>query len=136
MSDITYRWCDGPQMSDADWDRENARLEPVLITRGWASLSKWTSRILIAETSAGDLVGFIVLQALPFVGPLYTVPSARGTGIAEDLSDQMQAFLTENKARGWVAIAESPHAAKLCEQRGMKRVENVYATDPPGTVEV
>jgi hypothetical protein len=36
----------------------------------------------------------------------------------------MVEFLTDAKARGWIVIADSPEAKKLCEDRGMTRVKS------------
>jgi len=131
MSDITYRWVDGPTATDEEW----SKIDDVLATRGWASLNRYTSRILIAER--GNEFAFHVFQLVPYCGPLYVPRSMRGQGIAEDLADKMMEFLVENNARGWLVTAESAHAAKLCETRGMMRVPcPVYVMPDIGGVEV
>lgn len=132
MSDgITFRWIDGPTASQEDWDS----LEIELAARGWMSLNRATSRILLAELD-GKLQGFHVFQLVPYCGPLFVVREARGSGLAETLADKMQEFLVESHARGWIAAAESPYAAKLCEARGMERLPApMYVMVNPGGVE-
>lgn len=128
MSDVTYRWIDGPTCSDADWER----IDSILATRGWMSLARSTSKILVAEH--GDkLLGFSVLQMTPQVGPLFVAPSARGSGVAEDLSDQMLDFLVSIQARGWFVVADSPFVSKICDERGMTKLQSpVYVAGGMG----
>jgi GNAT superfamily N-acetyltransferase len=116
--DVTFRWIDGPVASQEDWDR----IESILATRGWMSLARETSRILVAEHD-GELKGFVVLQLVPHTEPLWVAPDARGTGLAESLADQMMEFLVSIHARGWMVVADNPFAARLCEDRKYKRVE-------------
>lgn len=131
MSDVRYRWIDGPTATEEEWQR----IDDVLANRGWASLNRQTTRILVAER--GNEFAFHIFQLVPYCGPLYLPRSMRGTGIAEELADQMMAFLVENNARGWLVTAESPHAAKLCENRGMMRVPYpTYVMPDLGGVEV
>lgn len=121
--EVRYRWVNGWEATKEDWDR----IEDILATRGWMSLNPNTSRIRIAEDDDG-LVGFHVLQMVPHAGPLFVAPRARATGIADKLADDMLEFLTEVHARGWIVIAESEHAKKLCEARGMTLVEHPVYT--------
>lgn len=114
-----YRWIEGTTATVEEWDR----VEALLAARGWMSLSRDASRILVAEDDDGKLLGFVVLQLIPHVEPLYVIPSMRATGLAEDLADHIISFLVEQKARGWMAVAESPFAEKLCEREGMQRVQ-------------
>ena len=123
---VTYRWVNGFDASPAEWDR----IESLLATRGWMALNRATSRIRIAESASGELLGFHVFQLIPSAGPLFVTPSARGTGIAERLADDMVEFFVESEARGWIVIAGNPVSAKLCEARGMKRLAMpVYTTE-------
>ena len=118
MSDeITYRWIDGPTATDGEWDT----LDRLLASRGWMSLNRLTSRILVAERDA-VIVGFYCLQLIPHVEPMYVRPQERASGIAEELDNRMQEFLTESRARGYMAICEHPIAARMCEERGMVKV--------------
>lgn len=133
MSEITYRWIDGMSATIEEWDR----FESLMAARGWACLNRPTSRILAAERD-GDLLGYIVFQMTPYVGPLFVRPSARGTGIAEELSNRMIEFLAEINVRGWIVAAESQHAEQICIDSGMTKVEApVYVMKYPfGGVEV
>jgi predicted N-acetyltransferase YhbS len=111
-------------------------IEEALVARGWMSLNKELSRVLIAE-DGGKMIGFHVFQMVPYAGPLYVARSHRGTGLAEDLADEMMEFLVKRQARGWIATAESPYAAKLMEERGMERLPSpVYVMMNPGGTEV
>lgn len=124
MDDVRYRWIDGPTASDADWDT----IDLLMATSGWPSLNRATTRIRLAEDATGKVLGFSVLQLFPHAEPLWVAPSARGTGIAEKLTDDMFAFLQEVRVRGFLVVASSPFAQRLCEQHGMKPLEHpVYA---------
>jgi GNAT superfamily N-acetyltransferase len=132
MNDVTTRWLDGPCCTQAEWDR----IDELLASRGWMSLNRATSRILLKE-SDGKIIGFHIFQLIPYCGPLFVAREFRGTGLAEELVDKMQGFLTEQQARGYIAIVESPHAAKLCEAHGMEHLPYpVYVMANPGGVEV
>jgi hypothetical protein len=120
MSEIAYRWLNGPDATDAEWDR----IEQILIARGWMSLNRLASRILIAEDTDGALLGFFVCQYVIHTEPLWVVPSRRGGEIAEQLADQMLGYMMEIQARGWMLIANDPVAAKMAEARGMVREES------------
>jgi hypothetical protein len=121
---ITFRWLDGPLSSDQDW----ARLDNLLEKRGWAPLNRELSRVRIAEQD-GEIVGFSVLQMLPFAGPLFVNKPLRGTGLADKLAADTINYLVECDARGWFVVADSPHAPRLCEQHKMHKVESpVYIT--------
>ena len=82
--DVQYRWLNGWEATDIEWDR----VETIIETRGWIPLNRRTTRVLLAETAAGGLVGFIVLQLIPHVEPLFVAPSMRATGVAEDLAER------------------------------------------------
>lgn len=114
---IEKRWLQGEDLKV---------LAPVIHARGWGPFNPYLTRALCAFEKQGDgteaLVGFVVLQMIPHTEPLYVDPEHRGTGLAEELSEEIVAFLRENQVRGWIAIAESPHSAILCEKNGMNLV--------------
>jgi len=120
MSEPTYRWINGPEATDSEWDR----IENILVARGWASLNRLASRILVAEDSEGQLLGFLVAQYMIHTEPLWVLPSKRASGIAEELADQMLEYMIEINARGWIVVADNPASANLCEARGMTRIES------------
>jgi hypothetical protein len=116
---VRYRWIDGVACEENDW----ARIEGLLAARGYISLNRWTSRVLLAEDAEG-IVGFHVFQLIPYTGPLYVRPSARGTDVAAKLADDMLTFLAEAQVRGFIVIADSPFSAKLCKDRGMTELKS------------
>jgi hypothetical protein len=118
MDGITKRWVDGPMASDADWDA----IESVLVAKGWLSLNRNVSRILVAEDSAGKMVAFNVLQLVPYAGPLHLNRDWRGTGLAEEMNDEMVEYMVESQVRGWLVVAESKFIQDYCEKIGMARV--------------
>lgn len=125
MSDaLTSRWIDGPALSADEWTAQTERIARILEVRGWMPLNQQTSRIRVKEDADGNLRGFFVFQFLPYCGPMYVAPSERGTGLADDLADEMQSFLQEAHARGYVIIADNPVAAKMCEARDMTKIES------------
>lgn len=121
---MRYRWITGVEASQEDWDR----IESICASRGWMSLNReLTLRILLVEDDEG-LCGFLPLQLIPHTEPMWTAPRIRGTEVAAEMARQMKQFLDENDARGYLVIAESPFAAKICEHFGMHRVVSpVYA---------
>jgi hypothetical protein len=123
--DIKFEWIDGPDSqgprpaTHEEWDA----IDEVCAARGWMSLNRTLTRILVAKREDA-IVGFIVLQLVPHSEPLYVAPSERGTDLAASLADQMVEFLLSVKARGWMVVADNPHAKKLCEDRGMTKVKS------------
>ena len=97
------------------------KVNEILLNRGWTPLNGATARILCAFED-GALAGFHVLQLVPHCEPLWVEASYRGTGLAEELADRMLDFMREMNARGFMVIADTPEAQKLCEERGMKKV--------------
>src|SRR5882724_308171 len=128
---VTYRWLHGLTCSQEDWDK----LDSILSVRRWMALSRDYSRILVAEQN--EEMAFCVFQGLPYCGPLFVPPKMRGTGIAQKLANDMIDTLLKNDARGWMAVAESPHAVKMCEARGMVKVDKpVYMMPYTGGLEI
>jgi hypothetical protein len=128
---VRFEWIDGPDAvnaprpaTKAEWDA----IDDVCIARGWMSLSRVFSRVLVAYR--GDtMIGFHALQLLPHAEPQYVNADELGNGVAQQMADQMVAFLEGAKARGWMVIADSPHAEKMCRDRGMVKIKSpVYMT--------
>jgi hypothetical protein len=118
MSEIIYRWLDGPTATAEEW----TRIDDLLAARGWSSLNRPTSRILVAEVD-GELAGFHVFQLYPHAEPQWVRPKYRGTEISATLADKMLEFLMDIKVRGFMVVADSPFAIELCEARGMTRLD-------------
>jgi Acetyltransferase (GNAT) domain len=115
---ITKRWIDGPDATDEEW----RRIEQIVEAKGWMALPKGQSRLIVAEDMNGKLVAFNTFQGVPFCGPLFVNREWRGTGLAEELNDDMIEWLTTAKARGWIVIAESKFVVDYCEKIGMTKV--------------
>lgn len=123
---IVKRWIDGATASREDWDAIDAKLA----ARGWMSLNRLTTpRIRVAEKD-GEIVGLFVLQLTPQCGPMWVAPRERGSGLADDLANEMLDFLIESQARGWFIVADSPHVPKMCEDRGLRKLESpIYTSE-------
>lgn len=119
VDNVGYRWLDGPSASQEEWDK----IDDILAARGWSSLNRPTTRILIAEVD-GELAGFHVFQLYPHAEPQWVRPRFRGTEISTTLADKMLEFMMDIKVRGFMVIADSEFAVALCEQRGMVRLES------------
>lgn len=115
MSDIEYRWLEGPEA--CEW------LNDFLRHKGWTELNENTCRALCAFDGP-NIVGFSVVQLFPHAEPLYVMPEYRGTGLADTLAEKMTDYLRDVRTRAFIAIADSPFAEKLCQKRGMKKIES------------
>ena len=109
---LTYKWlyCD-----------ELNTLEPILKARGWMSLNHDTSAAYCAYDDK-KLVGFLVVQLIPHVEPMYVDIRHRGTGVAEQLGQGVADYLREAHCRGAMLIADSPATAKLAEKFKMTKI--------------
>lgn len=116
----TYRWLDGITASTKDWEA----IESVVESRGWMPLNRATSKILLVENTEGGLIGFMVFQLVPYVGPLYVEDAFRGQGTAEDLTERMLQFIESTDCRGFVVVAENQFSKRLCEANGMQLVRD------------
>ena len=112
QTDVTYRWLE---------PHELPLIDPLIAKHGEIALNEQTSRVLVAEHE-GRIVGFHVFQLMPFVGPLWVDSAFRGSNTAPELADRMLDFLKEARCRGFIVFATSPHAEKLCVERGMQPV--------------
>lgn len=116
---MTYRWLEGPEAIE--------ELEGFIAAQGWTPLNATYTRALAAYDGA-TIVGFITLQMVGFVGPLYVSPGNRDGSISGELSERMHGFLKEVEAKGYLAVCDNPAAAKICRKHGMQEVKSpVYA---------
>ena len=127
MSEVTYRWIEGPTCTDREW----AAVDLILESQGWMPLNRSTSRVYLME-QGDQIVGISCLQFMPFAGPLWVYKKFRGNEMTDKLADDTIGWLAAN-TRGWFVVADSPHVPKLCERHGMHRVTApVYITDAQG----
>jgi hypothetical protein len=124
MSEVRYRWIDGPKISETEWLKEMERIDAIMAARGWMTLGQATSVIRVAEDAQGKLLGFLVLQLIPHTEPIWTAPAARGTSVAEHLISDMIRFMGEAQIRGFMVVADNPLVVSHCRAYGMKEVES------------
>lgn len=98
-------------------------LEPILESNHWASLNDQTCQVRAAFDD-GVLVGFVVLQQFPVLGPLWVHPDYRGNGLPGRLASDMREFLKTIQVRGLLVVADSVFTEILCQHFGMKKVES------------
>ncbi len=112
---ITYKWLDKEQLT---------ALDPIMQQRNLPSLNQEVSRVLAAYD--GDkLIGFLVLQLMPHMEPLWVDPKYRGGGtdsIANILVNKMFEFVAECNIRGFFCVADSNVVEKMCIERGLIQV--------------
>ena len=98
-------------------------LDVVLESKELPSLNPEVCRALGAY-DVDTLAGFIIVQVFPHLEPLWVDKKYRGTDIAAELVDNAIGYLRENSVRGFISIADSPIVAKMCEERGMVKIES------------
>lgn len=119
VKDLIYEWI------TAGTDAYMKQVDDIITAKGWTPLNDLASRVHIAVDSkrGNKLAAFHVLQLFPHCEPLWVDPDYLGAGLADIMADKMLHFMIdEMHARGFMVIADSPHAVKLCEDRGMRRV--------------
>ena len=113
---MEFRWLEGDEIVNL--------VNPVMVARGWAALNvnedQPTCRVLGAFDEE-RLVEVFAFQLYPVLGPLLKIdPDFQDSGkCARELADRMRAFMNEVKARGCLAVADSPVTTRLCERFGM-----------------
>ena len=108
---IEYRWLDNTK-----------GLEEFFQQRGWVPLNPLGSRVLAAFD--GDrMIGFVCMNMIPHIEPLFVAPAYRGSGVAEELVQQMVELLYAAIAPAAYVVADNPASAKLAELHGMTRVD-------------
>lgn len=112
-------------------------VNPVLELKGWAKLNineaSPTCRVLGAFLETGELIESFTFQLFPVLGPMVRHDNTiRDSGeTSRQLAAIMYNFLSESGARDFLAIANSPVTARLCERFGMKKTEcQVYLNHP------
>ena len=113
---MTYRW-----LTDEEVD---TLVNPDMQRHGWAMLNIPTARVMGAFDDAGTLVASFSLQLHPLLGPLLRHDNTqRDNGeTSRELTRNMEAYLEETQARGWLVIADNPITERLCARHGMQRV--------------
>lgn len=134
---MIYRWMEVSEIETL--------VNPELIRRGWAPLNTTaecpacanpmpTNRVLGAFTDDGTLYETLTFQMYPMLGPMVKHVEASDSGeVSRQLAATMYDFLIESSARDFMAVANSPVTARICQRFGMGKVEApVYAMRPGG----
>lgn len=120
-------WLYGAEMTVDEW----AIINEQLAKRGWGPFVRETTRIFFVQDDNGKLAGFGAVQFIPHAEPVWVDPVYRGTGLAEEIADEVVGFLSDAKV-GFVAAVDNPHARKLCERHGMTLLQKaVYVKEAP-----
>lgn len=120
LSTITRKWLSGDELDV---------LEPIIKTRNWMPLNKPMTRALVAFDVDNQIVGFYVLKLLPHVEPLFVDPEWRGSGLADELADEMHKVLADTPPGGVWLTAENPLTAKMAEDHGLVIVKSPVYTN-------
>lgn len=104
-------------------DDEMAILHPLFERLGWPDPEPAMAKVVVAEAGTGKqaiILGFCVVQFIVHSEPMWVHPSARGTGIAEGIVQQVMHYIEHDcKIKRYVCIAKTgSFAARLCEQYG------------------
>lgn len=95
-------------------------IDGIVEAEGWTPLPS-TALALVAFDEKG-MAGFHILQMRPHAEPLWIRPDLRGTKLCVELATEMKQFLDQTNTQGYIVIADTIEAAKLCESFGMKRI--------------
>jgi len=116
---MEYRWLSNDEIEE--W------VQPVLRIRGWALLNINDTQPTCRVKGAFDgpeLVGFIILQFFPLLGPEWVDNDHRDGRVSRELAEQMHDYMVEVGARGAITVAETPFAQRMAERHGMQKVEH------------
>jgi hypothetical protein len=101
-------------------------VNPVCAQRGWALLNineeHPTCRVL-GSFNGPELVGWLVLQFFPVIGPAWSDALHRDGIISRELADEMHDYLVSVEARGALTICESHVTERLAIRHGMTKIE-------------
>jgi len=97
-----------------------AVLAPFLHARGTAIPYPHLAIAKVAYEGA-RIVGYAIYQWLPHVEPLEIVKDYRGGDLARRLADEITALAAANGP--YLAVADSPFAARMCIERGLRPIE-------------
>lgn len=110
---MEFRWIQGEDIKI---------LNDIVESQGWSPIPS-TSIAFVAFDDEG-LAGFHILQMRPHPEPLYVRPDLEGSGLSADLAGAMAQFLKDTNTNGFICIADTPEAEKLCKKFGMQKVSS------------
>lgn len=120
LSTITRKWISGDELDI---------LAPFIEARNWMPLNKPLTRARVAFDQEGRPVGFYLIKLLPHPEPIFVDPEWRGTGLAEDLAQDIHDILADTPAGGVWFTAENPMTAKMAEDHGLVLVGHPVYTN-------
>lgn len=99
----------------AEWER----VEPLLEQHGGTLPDARLSLIAVAETPAGDIAGFLVLQYVAHLEPLYVAPEHSGKVFYRSLVNLLRSHLSTGE---YFAFAPEGKIGLMAEAVGMQLV--------------
>ena len=106
-------------------DSEIALLKPLFDKLGWPLPDPDMAKVIVAQAGLGSdgvILGFGVVQFVTHAEPIWVHPSARGTGIAEEVMAQVVNYIERDChiKRYVVAAKDGSFGARLAESNGMR----------------
>lgn len=95
-------------------------LSSIIEQQKWSPLPD--SAMGIVAFDENGVAGFHILQLRPHPEPLWVRPDMEGTGLSGDLAGAMAQFLHDTNTGGFICVADTPEAEKLCKSFGMTKV--------------
>lgn len=114
LSKVTKTWLGGDELDI---------LDPFIKARNWQPLNKALTRVRVAFDEQNRVVGFYCVKLLPHPEPIFVDPEWRGTGLAEDLAQDVHKALADTPAGGVWFTAENPVSAQMAERHGLVQVK-------------
>jgi ribosomal protein S18 acetylase RimI-like enzyme len=109
------------------WVENIDALEEIFRDRGWMQLNRETSKVL-GFYDGDKLAGFLCVQLVPHMEPIYVDPEYRGRGIPDILVTEMAQYIKSVNARGVMIVAGHPGMERIAQHFGMERIhEPVYS---------
>lgn len=120
---MEYRWLTGPEAVDL--------LNPLIAKRNaddpeaapWMLLNSRTTLFCRAALEGDFVIGFLVLQMVPSMGPFLVERFARNGEVSAQLVGDMVQAMGEMEARGVLVVCENVATERMCKSRGMKRID-------------
>lgn len=96
------------------------RVEPLVVDRREWLPSPEVARILVSEDAQGEIEGFIVIQLVAHIEPIWVHPQQRGTGLWKELVASAQEQFPPGV--NYYAFTPSPALERMAEQSGLTKL--------------